>query len=234
MDGTGARRPSATNIGQIRSLVVSTLSRTMRRAHSARRLRRGRVVRSSAGAAWSAVSTGTTRTRDSIGRPYLMAMSNSPKLRCFIPSAARPPAPRRCYGRTLQPEAEAMPRLVPICRLVPIMVPILAILLASPAAAETLRVGKSTLSSFSYTLLEVGMHSGIFQKHGLTIEFLGLWRRTAADPGDGRRRDRHRPRWRHRHGVDRQGRADDDHRAVVGRAARNGDQCQGRQPDQEC
>ena len=37
-------------------------------------------------------------------------------------------------------------------------------------AAETLRVGKSTLTSFSYTLLEVGMHSGIFRKHGLEIE----------------------------------------------------------------
>lgn len=37
-------------------------------------------------------------------------------------------------------------------------------------AAETLRVGKSTLTSFSYTLLEVGMQAGIFAKHGLTIE----------------------------------------------------------------
>src|SRR5262249_33826509 len=37
-------------------------------------------------------------------------------------------------------------------------------------AAETLRVGKSTLTSFSYTLLEVGMQTGIFAKHGLTIE----------------------------------------------------------------
>ena len=39
-----------------------------------------------------------------------------------------------------------------------------------PAQAETLRVGKSTLTSFTYTLLEVGMQSGIFEKHGLTIE----------------------------------------------------------------
>lgn len=37
-------------------------------------------------------------------------------------------------------------------------------------AAETLRVGKSTLTSFSYTLLEVGIEAGIFAKHGLTIE----------------------------------------------------------------
>jgi len=46
------------------------------------------------------------------------------------------------------------------------------LLLAAPAAAaaETLRVGKSTLTSFSYTLLEVGMPSGIFRKHGLEIE----------------------------------------------------------------
>ena len=41
---------------------------------------------------------------------------------------------------------------------------------ASVPAAEALRVGKSTLTSFSYTLLEVGMHTGIFAKHGLTIE----------------------------------------------------------------
>src|ERR1051325_4084903 len=41
---------------------------------------------------------------------------------------------------------------------------------ASVPAAETLRVGKSTLTSFTYTLLEVGMQTGIFAKHGLTIE----------------------------------------------------------------
>src|SRR5262245_50035499 len=41
---------------------------------------------------------------------------------------------------------------------------------AATANAETLRVGKSTLTSFSYTLLEVGMQSGIFRKHGLEIE----------------------------------------------------------------
>jgi ABC-type nitrate/sulfonate/bicarbonate transport system substrate-binding protein len=38
------------------------------------------------------------------------------------------------------------------------------------SAAEKLRVGKSTLTSFSYTMLEVGMESGIFRKHGLEIE----------------------------------------------------------------
>lgn len=41
--------PSIRNSGQIRSSVVSTFSRTMRRAHSALRLRRGRTVRSRAG-----------------------------------------------------------------------------------------------------------------------------------------------------------------------------------------
>jgi NitT/TauT family transport system substrate-binding protein len=46
-----------------------------------------------------------------------------------------------------------------------------AVLMGGPAsAAETLRVGKSTLASFTYTLLEVGMQTGIFEKHGLTIE----------------------------------------------------------------
>ena len=37
-------------------------------------------------------------------------------------------------------------------------------------AAETLRVGKSTTAGFSYTLVDVGMRAGIFQKHGLIIE----------------------------------------------------------------
>lgn len=46
-----------------------------------------------------------------------------------------------------------------------------ALSICGPAsAAETLRVGKSTLASFTYTLLEVGMQTGIFEKHGLTIE----------------------------------------------------------------
>ena len=38
------------------------------------------------------------------------------------------------------------------------------------ATGEALRVGKSTLTSFSYTLLEVGVESGIFRKHGLEVE----------------------------------------------------------------
>lgn len=37
------------------------------------------------------------------------------------------------------------------------------------AAAEPLRVGKSTVFSFTYTLLDVGIRSGIFKKHGLEI-----------------------------------------------------------------
>jgi NitT/TauT family transport system substrate-binding protein len=41
---------------------------------------------------------------------------------------------------------------------------------SSALAAETLRVGKSTLTSFSYTLLEVGIETGIFARRGLTIE----------------------------------------------------------------
>ena len=39
--------PSITNSGQIRSSVVRTCSRTMRRAHSLRRFRRMRIVRRS-------------------------------------------------------------------------------------------------------------------------------------------------------------------------------------------
>jgi NitT/TauT family transport system substrate-binding protein len=45
-----------------------------------------------------------------------------------------------------------------------------ALLLVSPSHGETLRVGKSTLTSFSYTLLEIGMSTGIFRRHGLDIE----------------------------------------------------------------
>ena len=66
--------PSMTNSGQIRSSVVSTFSRTMRRAHSVRRLRRGRVVEIERRRGRRLASTGTTRTRASIGRPYLMAI----------------------------------------------------------------------------------------------------------------------------------------------------------------
>ena len=52
IEATSARllSPSITNIGQIRSSVVTMFSRTMRRAHSDLRLRRGRLTRSSGGA----------------------------------------------------------------------------------------------------------------------------------------------------------------------------------------
>src|SRR5262245_45842853 len=118
IDGTGARRPSLTNSGQIRSSVVSTLSRTIRRAHSLRRLRRGRMARSSAGVASRAslVSTGTTRTRDSIGRPYLMAMNGSSMPRCFTLSGAGPPAPPGCYGRSRSGPGSTRNMLLPILK----------------------------------------------------------------------------------------------------------------------
>ena len=101
------------------------------------------------------------------------------------------------------------------------------------AQAETLRVGKSTLTSFTYTLLEVGMQSGIFEKHGLTIDssaFGGgprlIQGMTAGaidiglDGGTG-------------HGHDRQGRADERHRAIVRCAGRDGHRREGRRPDQD-
>jgi NitT/TauT family transport system substrate-binding protein len=40
---------------------------------------------------------------------------------------------------------------------------------APAAAAEALRVGKSTTQGFSYTLVDVGIRAGIFQKHGLAV-----------------------------------------------------------------
>src|SRR5580704_6775107 len=74
MESTGARTllPSTRNSGQIRSPVVSTVSRTRRRVHSARRLRRGRIAKSSRSAGFSA-STGARRFLSS-GRPNLIAI----------------------------------------------------------------------------------------------------------------------------------------------------------------
>src|SRR5262249_915109 len=92
IEGTATRvfLPSTTNSGQIRSSVVSRFSRTMRRAHSVRRLRRGRLVRSSAAPCLAAgsISTGRRRALDSavasIGRSYLRAMALSPGTRLFL------------------------------------------------------------------------------------------------------------------------------------------------------
>ena len=78
IEATGCRAfsPSITNTGQIRSSVVSMCSRTMRRAQSARRLRRMRMVRSR----WLCASpsvwvTGTKPMDRSSGRPNLIAMA---------------------------------------------------------------------------------------------------------------------------------------------------------------
>src|SRR4051812_3979479 len=88
---TRVRTPSTMNSGQIRSAEVSTFSHTMRRDHSDLRLRRMRVVRSS-GVADASASTG--RRRDSIGRPYLIAMGGSRlKLLLFSRFAACHPLP---------------------------------------------------------------------------------------------------------------------------------------------
>ena len=93
IDGTAARAfsPSITNSGQIRSSVVSTFSRTMRRAHSLRRLRRMRVVRSSGLRATSPESRSRpaqSRSCASIGRPNLIAMGALQGL--FLAGPVRP------------------------------------------------------------------------------------------------------------------------------------------------
>ena len=74
IEATGVRWlwPPVTNNGQIRSSVVSTFSRTIRRAHSDLRLRRGRTVRSRAGELVAASRRATSRI--SIGRPNLIAI----------------------------------------------------------------------------------------------------------------------------------------------------------------
>ena len=71
-----------------------------------------------------------------------------------------------------------MPPVAMACRKLFLAAACAIVALGAPASAETLRVGKSTLTAFTYTMLEVGMQSGIFKKHGLEIEFLGVWRRT--------------------------------------------------------
>ena len=65
------RAPSTTNSGQIRSSAVGAFSRTIRRTHGARRLRRGRTARSSV----AGVAAAVPARKASIGRPNLIAMS---------------------------------------------------------------------------------------------------------------------------------------------------------------
>jgi NitT/TauT family transport system substrate-binding protein len=45
----------------------------------------------------------------------------------------------------------------------------LALGTARPGNAETLRIGKSVAKSFTFALLDVGIESGIFKKHGLDL-----------------------------------------------------------------
>src|SRR4051812_33841208 len=83
MDETGTRLlvPSTINSGQIRSLVVSTFSRTSRLAHSVLRLRRMRIARSSDGEEM-VVFRGPSRI--SMGRPNLIAILQSPDRLYFL------------------------------------------------------------------------------------------------------------------------------------------------------
>jgi NitT/TauT family transport system substrate-binding protein len=63
-----------------------------------------------------------------------------------------------------------MPPVTMACRKLFLAAACAIVASGAPASAETLRVGKSTLTAFTYTMLEVGMQSGIFKKHGLEIE----------------------------------------------------------------
>jgi NitT/TauT family transport system substrate-binding protein len=51
--------------------------------------------------------------------------------------------------------------------------------LASPAAAEKLRVGKAVAEAFSFVPLDVGIREGLFARHGLEVESIVF-------PGDAR------------------------------------------------
>jgi NitT/TauT family transport system substrate-binding protein len=45
---------------------------------------------------------------------------------------------------------------------------------ASPAAAETLKVGKAVAKSFSFSMIDLGVKAGIFKKHGLDLEIISF------------------------------------------------------------
>ena len=84
--------PSTRNSGQIRSSVVSTCSRTMRRAHSARRLRRGRIAQiERARAGCFGLAPARARLRSS-GRPNLIAIERAPCARLAFTSVYPRPA----------------------------------------------------------------------------------------------------------------------------------------------
>src|SRR5262245_43071770 len=125
--------PSTRNSGQIRSSAVSTCSRTIRRAQSARRLRRGRVARSSwvsvAGrpASGRSAATGASRTFSSVGRPYLIAMRPSVEPDLLTCSQQTQPGARSLVGRRRLPRGgpqlavigEALERVIPVDRVEP-------------------------------------------------------------------------------------------------------------------
>src|SRR5262245_11237469 len=125
--------PSTRNSGQIRSSTVSMCSRTIRRAQSARRLRRGRVARSSwvsvAGrpASGRSASTGASRTFGSIGRPYLIAMRPSVEPDLLTCSLRTQPGARGLLGGSRFPRGgpqlavigEAFQRVIAVDRVEP-------------------------------------------------------------------------------------------------------------------
>src|SRR6201985_1582978 len=45
-----------------------------------------------------------------------------------------------------------------------------ALIAATTASAETLRVGKAGREAFSFVPIDIGVRTGIFKKHGLDIE----------------------------------------------------------------
>src|SRR5215831_19923485 len=97
IESTGTRvfDPSVRNNGQIRSYVVKACSRTSRRAHSALRLRRGRLARSRPGLRLILAATGARRA--SMGRPYLMAIV-ALRVKTLLLAGPRYPRQRGCRG----------------------------------------------------------------------------------------------------------------------------------------
>src|SRR5947199_1654067 len=83
---------------------------------------------------------------------------------------------RRVVNQT-ETRRRAMPMNAPLRSLIAVVLLLAAsgsTLVPSPAAAETLRVGKAVPEAFSFVPLDVGMRKGIFARNGLTIESIAF------------------------------------------------------------
>src|SRR2546428_10651461 len=83
---------------------------------------------------------------------------------------------RRVANQT-EPRRRPMPMNAPSRSLIAVVLLLAAsgsTLVPSPAAAETLRVGKAVPEAFSFVPLDVGMRKGLFANNGLEIESIAF------------------------------------------------------------